>query len=512
MAEQQEVERKYDVPLAAVVPDLAVVPGVAGVGEPIELEQVARYYDTADLRLLQARITLRRRVGGVDDGWHLKLPGDGDARREVTAPLGPAEEPVPDELVARVRVHVRDCELAPQTTLTTHRTVHELLDADGAVLAELCDDEVRAERASPTETATGEVEQWREWEVEIRQGPDGLIDEVEPVLLGAGAGPTVSSSKAARALSRHRPETTWRDRLRPPEDPTVGDVLARYLAEHLTALLEQDVKLRGGEEEGVHQLRIAARRTRSALRTYKSALDDGATDQLREDLKWLGQVLSDARDAQVARERLLALLGEQPVELVLGPVATRIDDELRTAFRTGRSRADQELAGSRYFAMLDRLEDFVARPPVTAPGEEPAAERLPKLLTKDLERVRKRDRAAQEAATSEQREVALHDVRKAAKRLRYAAESALPVFGDRATELAKAGKAVTSLLGDHQDTVVARRLLREMGVRAHLAGENGFTFGRLHGLEEKHAAELLEEYPSVYAALPTKRLRKWLTS
>jgi CHAD domain-containing protein len=514
MAEQQEVERKYDVPLGAVVPDLVVVPGVAGVGEPLELEQVARYYDTADLRLLQARITLRRRVGGVDDGWHLKLPGDGDARREVTVPLGPGDEPVPDELVARVRVHVRDRELVPQTTLTTRRTVHEMLDADGTVLAELCDDEVRAERGSPAETtqAADDVERWREWEVEVRGGAEELIDEVEPLLLGAGAGPAASSSKAARALSRHRPETSWRDRLTLPEDPTVADVLARYLAEHLTALQEQDVKLRGGEEEGVHQLRVAARRTRSALTTYKSVLEDGATEQLRDDLKWLGQVLSDARDAQVARERLLAVLDRQPVELVLGPVAARIDDELTAAFRTGRSRAREELAGRRYFAMLDRLEDFVARPSVAARGKEPAAERLPKLLTKDLQRVRRRDRAAQEAPSPEQREVALHDVRKAAKRLRYAAESAIPVFGDRATELAKAGKAITSLLGDHQDTVVARRLLREMGVRAHLSGENGFTFGRLHGLEEKHAAELLEDYPSVYSALPTKRLRKWLTS
>ena len=84
------------------------------------------------------------------------------------------------------------------------------------------------------------------------------------------------------------------------------------------------------------------------------------------------------------------------------------------------------------------------------------------------------------------------------------------MFGDRATELAKAGKVVTSLLGDVQDTVVIRQLLRDLGVRAHLAGENGFTFGRLHALEEARATELEDRYPQVYDALPRKRLRDWL--
>ncbi len=113
---------------------------------------------------------------------------------------------------------------------------------------------------------------------------------------------------------------------------TVGDVLAAYLTEHLTALQHEEARLRAGEDEGVHQLRVAARRLRSALSTYARVLEDGATDRLRDDLRWLGRVLGDARDAQVARQRLLALVKDQPAELVLGPVEARIDDELRAAF------------------------------------------------------------------------------------------------------------------------------------------------------------------------------------
>jgi CHAD domain-containing protein len=287
-------------------------------------------------------------------------------------------------------------------------------------------------------------------------------------------------------------------------------VLATYLAEHLTALQHEEARLRAGEDEGVHQLRVAARRLRSALATYDRVLEDGSTDQLRDDLRWLGRVLGDARDAQVGRQRLLDLVRDQPTDLVLGPVEARIDDELRATFTSAWTRATVELDGARYAGLLSRLESFVTDPPLLPAGRRAAAEGLPRLLQKDLRRVRKRHRAAQDAPSPVQRERALHDVRKAAKRLRYAAESAEPVFGDRAAQLAKQGKAITSLLGDYQDTLVARRLLRDLGVRAHLSGENGFTFGRLHALEEAAAEELRRRYPTLYEELPTKRLRKWL--
>jgi CHAD domain-containing protein len=504
--EEREVERKYDVPLDAVVPDLARLAEIERVEPPVEVEQVATYFDTDDLRLLEAKVTLRRRVGGVDDGWHLKLPGTGDARQEVRLPLGEDEDHPPGELLDRVRVHVRDHEVAARATVTTRRAIHRLLSTDGVRLAELCDDRVRSQLVE----APTDVEEWREWEVELVEAPPSWFDELEAALHGAGADPAASSSKAARALQRKRAGGSWRERLTLPDYPSTGEVLARYLAEHLEALQHQDVMLRAGGSEGVHQLRIAARRVRSALSTYKSVLPDGATDDLRAELKWLGQLLSDARDAQVARERLLALLDEQPVELVMGPVRARIDDDLGAAYREGRSRATQELDGERYFAMLDRLEAFVATPPESDTATQPATEQLPRLLAKDLKRVRKRHRAAEDAPSEEAREVALHEVRKAAKRLRYAGESAMPVFGDGAQKLAKTAKGVTSLLGDVQDTVVARRLLREMGVRAHLSGENGFTFGRLHALEERHQAELLRSYPAAYEELPGKRLDTWL--
>src|SRR6185503_3070995 len=99
---------------------------------------------------------------------------------------------------------------------------------------------------------------------------------------------------------------------------------------------------------------------------------------------------------------------------------------------------------------------------------------------------------------------------KAAKRLRYAAESVRPVLGGRAQELAARAEAIQELLGEHQDTVMARAALRDIAVRAHDLGENGFTFGRLHGLQGARAADLCEAYPAAYHRLPRKRLRRWL--
>jgi CHAD domain-containing protein len=494
-----EVERKYDVDPSRRVPDLHRLPGVARVAQPVELDQIATYYDTQDLRLLSAAVTLRRRTGGVDDGWHLKLPASGDRRDEVHVPLGEADEEVPASLLARVRVRVRDHPVAPVAVLTTRRRIHRLLDDHGAVLAELCDDHVTAETASGSPA----VEEWREWELEVVDGPEEILEVAEPVLAEAGARPATVASKLSRVLAGRLDVPTSRPvNSRVEKDASTAGVLSHYLATHLARLLDQDQRLRSGDQEGVHKLRVAARRLRSALATYTPVLQPGATDSLRAELKWLGGVLAEARDAQVLRERLGTLVDGQPDELVIGPVRSRVDDELREMFRSGRAAADEAFDDERYFRMLDRLEAFVDQPPMAGNDPAPARKVVPGLLRRDLRRVHKRSRAFAQADSAHQRDVALHEIRKSAKRLRYAAESTRPVLGKQAKRLAAQAEAVQEMLGEHQDTVVSRRVLRGMGVRASLAGENGFTFGRLHALEECRASELEREWSEVLADLP----------
>ena len=135
---------------------------------------------------------------------------------------------------------------------------------------------------------------------------------------------------------------------------------------------------------------------------------------------------------------------------------------------------------------------------------------LPRLLQRDARRLR---RAVSQIALSEeapaQHDAALHEARKKAKRMRYAAESTVPVFRGRAKKLAAAAKEVQQALGEHQDTVMARHRLREYGARAHANGENGFTFGRLHALEQARADETERDFDAMWRARPGKNLRRW---
>ena len=169
MTDHVEVEEKYDVDEDTPLPDLSGLPGVAAVAPPEEHELEATYVDTPGLALARARITLRRRTGGHDAGWHLKLPAD-DGRYEVHEPLGDADEPVPDRLSDVLRVVVRDEPLLPVVTVRNRRTAHRLLDERGRVLAEVADDRVTAWTGDTTAPR-----HWREWEVELVEGDGDLL-------------------------------------------------------------------------------------------------------------------------------------------------------------------------------------------------------------------------------------------------------------------------------------------------------------------------------------------------
>jgi inorganic triphosphatase YgiF len=209
-----EIERKYAVDAGFEVPDLSGVTGVTAVTGPRTYQLTAVYLDTPGLDLAAAKITLRRRTGGTDAGWHLKLPVGTDTRREVHAPLGPGDEPVPDHLAGLIGRWTRDQPLRPIARLQTARTVRHLTDAAGDVLAEVTDDQVtgslphqgREDTNGPDAPASWRVATaWREVEIELASGPPGLLDEAGQLLLRAGARPSPAASKLALLLSSVRP-------------------------------------------------------------------------------------------------------------------------------------------------------------------------------------------------------------------------------------------------------------------------------------------------------------------
>lgn len=199
--EQIETERKYDVPAGFVVPDLAGSGGAVSMTPPEVQELAATYFDTDDLRLIGAHITLRRRTGGDDAGWHIKLPVGGDTRREVHFPLGPPARSVPGEIAAEVARWSGGAALRPVARLETRRTVRRLLGQAGEVLAEVADDRVTGSRPDPADPERWRTQDtWREVEVELKSGTQEVLDAAGAGLAAAGARRSRSASKLARVL------------------------------------------------------------------------------------------------------------------------------------------------------------------------------------------------------------------------------------------------------------------------------------------------------------------------
>jgi CHAD domain-containing protein len=496
-----EVERKYDVTQSALIPSLEGVVDGAVDGRASEHVLAAKYFDTEDLRLRAARVTLRHRTGGTDAGWHLKLPADGGRLEVHSASAAPPAE-VPEELLRLVRAVVRRRPLAPVAQLRTTRTVNPLLDASGRILLELVDDEVQGQAGD------GEPLRWREWEAELVAGELPLLDSVEQRLLDAGASPAAAASKVARVLGKARPAI---HRAALPNRPTAADVVRAHLSAQLAELVVRDPQVRRDSHDAVHKMRVATRRLRSALSTFRPLLDRDVTDPLRDELRWLAGVLGHARDAEVLHERIRALLVDEPAELVLGPVAAKVDEVLLGRYRRAHAAVLVELDGDRYLDLLDRLEELVATPPWQGRADRPAAKVLPRLVARADRRLMEAVRRADELEGVHAEE-ARHEARKDAKRLRYACEAVAPVFGQPATALAKAATALQEVLGEHQDSVVTRQVLRDLGAASSRSGQNGFAFGRLHGLEQARDEERADRWREVWSMASKDKLRRWLTT
>jgi CHAD domain-containing protein len=290
---------------------------------------------------------------------------------------------------------------------------------------------------------------------------------------------------------------------------TVGAHLQEQVAAQVAALHELDGGARAGDEDAVHDLRVAARRLRSLLATYRRVLDREVTDPVRDELRWLGTEVGAARDAQVQRARLLARLDAVPSEQVLGPVRRRGELELQERTRSGLGRLQTAVGSERYDRLLTSLDGYAVALPLSAGRDASAADVVPRLVGRQVRRVRRAAAAAALAAGDARLETALHEVRKAAKRARYAAESAGPVAGRPAARLAARMRELQDLLGEHQDAVTARTLHRQLGVAAHAAGENGFTFGMLLAEEDAVARAARARYPDVLRRATRRKVTGW---
>ncbi len=508
-----EVERKF------VVDDDAELPGFdslapslrVGSVETVDLDAV--YYDTPDYRLARTGATLRLRLGGEDAGWHLKLPGQGaDTRIELRRPAPLLEvaslllEPpqVPEELIDLTLARSGGRRLQPVVRLSTQRTRTLLVNPESRPLAEVDEDDVGAffdGRSEPRD-------RWRELEVELLEGSPKELAEISRELERCGGRPAEYPSKFVRAVGAAAANPLIAEPAPTKGAPdSVAKVFTKRWHDLVLELIERDAGVRLGEVEAVHRMRVAVRRLRSALWTFAPVLDKASAEWLRDELGWLGSALGPLRDSDVLSSELNKLLDTIPSEEVLGPVRDEIASHFAAARHKALDDALEAMRSDRYLSLLHVLRAVSLAPPTRPRAKRTIEKAGPWLLRRELERVARRVEAASSTAGGPQREHALHEVRKAAKGMRYAAEAFEPFLGKVATRIARRFEAIHEHLGEGQDAVVARALLRELGAKAEARpGHNGYTYGLLAGLEQRRFNHAAAELPELWRAASRAKL------
>ena len=505
ISESIEVETKFEVGPDTPVPAAEDFAPLAA-DPPVEHELSAVYYDTADLSLTRHKVTLRRRTGGDDEGWHLKLPARA-GRVELHSPL--ADE-VPADLVAAVAGLVRRRPLQPIARVDNHRHVTILRTPDGTGVVEFCDDHVSTESLLPG----GAGSDWREWEIELIDpslpGAADHLAHAASACVAAGAAASSSSSKLARAVGP-LPERF------PPGASPVRDALVADLDQ----ILDHDPGARRGTMVGVHQMRVAVRGLRSTIGTYGAELEEVAANggpdpaSVAAELKVLAAVLGKVRDVQVVRRRLDALAHEYTEDVVDSATRERIRSELDDEERRAGARLTAALASDRYLDLLDRLHELVEVVGADEAGGAGAPTGASRGQSRDtvlrgvdrqfnrFARVRNRTERDLEALdlTLAQREELTHVVRKRAKSLRRNV-AALPDDGELTIEpLRAACQRLHTVLGEVQDSVTTRQRIRRIARRAEAAGESTFGLGVLYERERAFSERTLDGFEGDAAAV-----------
>lgn len=490
--EHPETERKYAVREADRAPEVAA-PYRMGEGRSFEL--VADYVDTPDLDLVRSGRSLRRRTGGTDEGWHLKLPKVVDSRVELWAPLadGPSPAVVPRALRSQLDDVIGLDALVPVARVVTDRTERGILRGE-VVVALLADDHVSATvpSASPEAPQAGgpgsqDPSSWRELEVELVDGDSGDLDAIESQLLAQGVEPAPGGSKIARALGVGAQGQS------PREPQSAGEVVLAHVRRQVGAIQGLEDRVRSDQLDGVHKMRVATRRLRSSLSTFRRLFDRSVTDPLADELRWLAAELGGARDAEVLQARVLAALDELPPESAAGSVRERLSAQLEAAHRQAHDRLLQALDSERYHRVLEAVVGLLAQPPLRDRASHPAHKVLGPLVDVAEERVERARQAAADEPDRQRQEDLLHVVRKRAKAARYAHEAVGSSFGKDAQRATRRWEKVTESLGTFQDTVVISARLRELETAAAQAGEPTGPIAELIAVEQARGQTALEE-------------------
>ena len=556
--DQQEVEWQYDAPeglegveewLVSGDPEGSAKTGLAISGGGTK-ELADSYYDTEDWRLYRAGYGLRVRRGASGEGSEATMKSLASAgagsnlrrRREISEPLAgrgaddlaEASGPVGE----RLKALLGNRELRPIFEIRTRRRVFELReervgdDSTGKIVQDASGDIRRANDA----LQTGEValdsseiplgggdEPVCLTRVEVEADPSAadspdLEKFVEAMEEALTLRPTkISKYEAGLFATGQTPETS------PDLGPdaidgslSVGEVAFAVLRRQFAIMRVHEPGVRLGEDpEELHDMRVATRRMRAAIKLFQDALPERAR-WFRGELKFFAGVMGDVRDLDVQIEQLEGWASEGDEE-DLEPIL-RIVEAIEKQRAKARIRLLEALDSARYehfessFAGMLRRGPTARTPPGKEPEDSPAAgqpvlDAASGLLARPYRRWRKAANRIDDSFHPEE----YHELRKKGKQLRYALEFLSDVYGKETTdEFVKPLKALQDVLGKHQDSIVAGDLLEEFATGdRELSSRTVFVMGGLAERHRREAAELRASVPTLPAYRALAKGKKW---
>ena len=518
--DQREIEWQFD------APDLRPVGSYLenGVGErDLSIEAVeAReifdtYLDTEDWRIYRAGYALRvRRTKGRNKAEAtMKLLASGEDapglknRREISEALDSADPGILKSTAGPVGERVRALSgpkaLRRLFEVETRRSAYGLTRG-GSEVGEVALDET----AIPLESG-GEPAQLRRVEVEVEP------EELSRMELFVGR--LREECRLSPAIASKYESGLFVRQLSPPEPPefgptgvdaslSTGEFAFRVMREQFGIFLAHEPGTRIGEKaEELHDMRVATRRLRAAMKIFSKAVPV-RTQQFRDEFKWVAGTLGEVRDLDVQLERLDLRVSEaaeqdqEPLQMLRALLEEQREKRHRAMLRTLDSR--------RYARLVESFGEFLRRGPSNRAraSRRPVLFAGPGLIRKPYRKVRELGDPLTEASSGEE----YHELRKKGKRLRYALEFLSDVYGEPAKDLIKSLKKLQDVLGDHQDAEVATSYLRELAVSRgwspRLPPETVFVMGGIAHRYEVQARELRAEFPKAYGKIKGKRWKK----
>jgi triphosphatase len=488
-------------------------PAVAA-GEARELSD--GYFDTDDWRIYRAGYALRiRRAEGKEVEATMKRLASANgktglrSRREISEPLDEAD---PETLTGaagpvgdRVRALTGPEALRPLFEVRTRRSIHPLM-LDGFRIGEIALDET----AIPLDE---EEEPTRIRRVEVEVEPEAL-DRLEPFVerlreecrLSPAVASKYESGLFARGIVPPPPPDFGPTEV--DESLTTGEFAFRVLREQFAIFLAHEPGTRIGEDpEELHDMRVATRRMRAAMKIFEDSLP-ARTRAFRDSLKWVAGALGDVRDIDVQLEHLESWASEAAPEDREPLMALRAVLEGQRA--KARKAMLRTLDSRRYARLVASFASFLRKGPSrrALAARRPIKEAAPDLVRKPYRKVRKLGDPLTEESSAEE----YHELRKKGKRLRYALEFLSGIYGEQTKEFIKPLKDLQDVLGDHQDAEVATSHLRELSVARgrgrRLPPETIFVMGGISHRYEIQARELSTQFPEAYRKAVRKKWKK----